>query len=303
MVCVRVLRALSFPVVLAGSLLALVFLLPWLKEGFGIEELPLFAGVAGALLLVALLYWFIHRRARGALFVLGLAVLTVPLLAYAGLSARLAINAWRGHRLERTVRIVSLRETEIRWPGIDGAVGVQLDLEVEHAIGLEGTLLSPKIWMAVDPRPTYRDYFGGLDRANMEAPVFEVTETPTLDALARPGSARVRYELFPSLVRRREGRAVCVSDHVPTPTDPTSRRGRNLGAAWFFAARGGVIVDLSAPLTDALRRSSILQGQPDTWMGIMSRLEPAALEAAGYRRCVPLRPGWSEACYCPPEKP
>jgi hypothetical protein len=45
---------------------------------------------------------------------------------------------------------------------------------------------------------------------------------------------------------------------------------------------------------------SALQGKPDEWRRMIDRLEPASLEAAGYRRCTPVQPGSFESCYCPP---
>lgn len=302
----RALRLLVFVVVGLGSPVALLFLLPWLKEGFGVEELPLFAAILGALATAAVVWWAVNRRSRGALFVLGLLALGPPLLAYAGLTTRLVVNHWRGRRLERTVRILSLRESEIRWPGVEGPVGVRLELELEHAVGLEGNLFPPKVVMGSDPRPRAGDYFfrvaeHGIDRA-LEAPVSETAQTPPRDVLARPGRVRLTFELFSSALQRRDGAAACLGQYTPprAPGKLARSDGKDLGAAWMFAASGGVIVDLGLALTDALRLGSALQGKPDEWRRMIDRLEPASLEAAGYRRCPPQRPGSFESCYCPP---
>ena len=301
----RFLRLLIFVAVSLGSLVALVFLLPWLKEGFGVEELPLFAAILAALVTAAVVWWAVNRRSRGGLFVLGMLALGPPLLAYAGLTTRLVVNHWRGQRLERTVRILSLHESEIRWPGVDGPVGVRLELELEHAVGLEGNLFPPKVVMGSDPRPRADDYFfrvaeRGIDRA-LEAPVFETAQTPPRDVLARPGRVRLTYELFSSALQRRDGAAACLGRYAPprAPGALSRSDGKDLGAAWMFAASGGVIVDLGGALTDALRLESALQGKPDEWRRMIDRLEPASLEAAGYRRCTPVRPGSFETCYCP----
>jgi len=140
----------------------------------------------------------------------------------------------------------------------------------------------------------------GIDRA-LEAPVFETAQTPPRDVLARPGRVRLTYELFSSALQRRDGAAACLGRYAsPRAPGALSRSdGKDLGAAWMFAASGGVIVDLGGALTDALRLESALQGKPDEWRRMIDRLEPASLEAAGYRPCTPVRPGSFETCYCP----
>jgi hypothetical protein len=303
----RVLTFLMFLVIAAGSLLALVLLLPSLKEGFGIEELPLFAGVTAALLALVVVWWLVQRGTRGALYWTGMAVLAVPLAAYAFLCVRVVANDWRGRRLARTVRVVSLREDEVRWPGLADPIGVRLDLELEHAIGLEGNVFPPKVVMAADPRPDYDDYFfGPMDRgvdATLEANVFQPgdPEIPR-HLLLHPGRVRLSYELFPSILVRRDAGTLCLTDRGRTAGGQglAISSGGNLGAAWFFAAPGGLIVDMSAPLTNGLRQWSALQAARD-WRRLMRSLEPATLEAQGLRRCVPPRPGSFEVCYCGPD--
>jgi hypothetical protein len=301
-----VLRAVLLVVLVLGALVALLFLLPWLKEGFGIEELPLFAGIAAALL-VALLGWTaLHRRRRGGAFWTGAAFVALPLCLHAALAARVLVNHLRGRALARSVRIVSLAESEIRWPGIPEAVGVRMDLEVEHGIGRAGNLFAPRVIMGADPRPAYRDYFfGGLDPGvdpMLSTPLFEIGGPPR-DVFARPGRARVSFDLLPSALARREGNALCLLSRASGPTGGRTAAppGGDLGAAWFFAAGGGVIVDLSGPLTEALRKGSRLQGRPEEWSRLLKRMEPDRLEAAGLRRCAPPRAGYGEVCYCPPE--
>jgi hypothetical protein len=57
-------------------------------------------------------------------------------------------------------------------------------------------------------------------------------------------------------------------------------------------------VDLSGPLSSALRQESRLEGRPLEWEGLLRRLEPEGLERAGYERCVDAQRG--EVCYCRP---
>src|SRR5688500_915122 len=157
----RAIRILLLVAILPASLLSLLFLLPWLKEGFDVDELPMFAGIAGALALAAALWWLVHRGTRGTAFALGLLALLLPLAAYSLLAVRLAVNEWRGRRMERALRVVSIREAAITWPGIPDPVGVRLDIELEHDIGVEGSLLAPRVIMGRDPWPSRHDYWGG----------------------------------------------------------------------------------------------------------------------------------------------
>ena len=303
----RALRVLGCVLVGLISLAALGFVFPWLKEGYDREELPLFASVAAALLGIAASWWLLNRRHHRGLAAVGVTLVALPLCIYAALSARVVVNDWRGRHLTRTIQIASLRETDIHWPAIEGPVGVRMEIEVEHAIGLEGNLFAPKIMMGPDPRPTYRDdFFGSLDHgvdAYLTAPLFESSQPPPRDVLARPGRVRVVYDLFPSLLDRRDGKAVCLSATVTQPgfAGLSSPNGPHLGAVWWFAAPGGIYVDLSGPLTDALRRLSALEGKQAPWRAMMRRLEPDALRAAGYRACEPPPPRGGASCYCPPE--
>lgn len=297
-----ILRILFLVVLVLGGLASLLLLLPFLKEGYGIEELPLLAGVAAALGAALALWAWLQRGSYGAMFWLGVAFVAAPLCAYAAMSLRVIVNDWRGRRLARSVRVVSVAESDIRWPGLDEPVGVRLDLELEHDVGLVGNLFPPKIVMG-DPRLGYRDYFfGALDHGvdpMLATPIFEIG-APSRDVLARGGRVRVSYELFPASLARREGHALCLLGRAaPTPGRNPAPGGGDLAAAWFFAAAGGVIVDMSEPLTEALRRSSRLQGRPDEWRRLLGRLEPAALEAAGLARCASQRAGSGDLCYCP----
>lgn len=302
----KALRIALLVVVACASALASLFLLPWLKEGHDIEELPLFLSIAAALAVLGLAWWAVNRGAPGALFALGATALAVPLLAYGYLSLRLVWNEWEGRRLARTVTVVAIRETEIRWPRLDGPVGIRLEVHTEHAIGRRGFATSPRILMGADPRPDRRDYyFGPFDHGVddfLERPIYELP-APETSVFAASGRTTIAYELFPGALQRRDGSAVCLVDPRLRPgrQTPAIPSGSDLGAAWFFVAEGGPYVDLSAPLTEALRRGSRLQGDPRAWSAMMRRLEPGSLEGAGYTRCTPPRPGQFEACYCPPD--
>jgi hypothetical protein len=298
----RALRVLGCFLLALVSLFALAVVLPSVKEGYDWEDLPFFASIAGGLAALAIVWWRLHRRHR-AFAVAGVALLAPPMAVHAGLSAHVLTNEWRGRRLAQTVRILSLREDEIRWRGLPGPVGLRLEIEVQHAIGLEGNLFPPKVVMGADPRPTRADYWpgplGGV--VSLSAPVFELDQAPPRDVFLRPGRTRVVYEMFPSTLERRDGEALCVNATAEATGDGgrASSTDTHLGAAWFFAAEGGVYVDLGGPLTDALRRGSVYEGKPAAWTALLRGLDPPALAAAGYAPCPPPRDR-VETCYCPP---
>jgi hypothetical protein len=137
--------------------------------------------------------------------------------------------------------------------------------------------------------------------AFLTPPRFEPqAQTPARDVFLRPGRARIVYELFSSTLERRDGEAICLNSTTARPeyrTVPASI-GRQLSAAWFFAAGGGLYVDLGRRLSEALRRSSAYEGKPAAWTALMRAVDPEALAAAGYRPC-PTR-HQPESCYCPP---
>ena len=296
----RALRVLGCFVLGLVSLFALGLVLPSVKEGYDREELAFFASMAGGLAALAVVWWRLNRRHR-AIAVAGVALLAPPMVVYAGLSTRVTINEWRGRHLSQAVRILSLREEEIRWPGLPGPVGLRLEIEVEHAIGLEGNLFPPKVVMGADPRPTRADYWSGsLDGgAFLTAPVFELDRQPSRDVFLRPGRTRVVFEMFPSTLDRRDGEALCLNRAADRSGEGRLAPGTHLGAAWFFAAQDGVYVDLGGPLTDALRRGSAYEGKPAAWTALLHGLDPTALAGAGYAPCPPTRHR-VETCFCPP---
>jgi len=295
----RALRVLGCFVLGLVSLFALAMVLPSVKEGYDWEDLPFFAAMAGGLAALAAVWWRLNRRHR-AIAVAGVALLVPPMVVFAGLSARVTINAWRGRHLAQTARILSLREEEIRWPGMPGPVGLRLEIEVEHAIGLEGNLFPPKVVMGADPRPTRAEYWSLDGGAFLSAPVFELDRQPSRDVFLRPGRTRVVFEMFPSTLERRDGEALCINGTAGGTGNGggASSTDTHLGAAWFFAAQSGVYVDLGGPLTDALRRGSAYEGKPAAWTALLHALDPPALAAAGYAPCSPPRHR-VETCYCP----
>ncbi len=314
------LRGPLFLLLCLASAGALLFLLPWLKEGFGPEDLPRFLGVTCGLAVLAVAWWAVCRKAgypaSPAVFGAGLAVLALPLAVYGFVSGEMIRNQITGHRLERSARIERFRETPIVWPGFTGPVGLKIELDLYHGAGREGNLLPPRILMGKSLALSYQSYdsslFWEFQRAFLSVPLFrfpaprpeEQAETNRRERriLMEESPAHLTYELYPESVWRLGGPGrVCL-----VKSGSTGQRvyadGDELSASWFFAASGGLRVDLSSPLTGALRKHSAYQGKPGEWKAMLERLEPDALQRAGYRLCEEApAAGSSDMCWCRPD--
>jgi hypothetical protein len=82
-------------IVVLISAAALFALLPWIKEGYDLTDLPRFIGMAVGLTIVAWLWW---RVRQGGVRVAGLAALALPLFVYSTLSFWLGFNYWYRRR-------------------------------------------------------------------------------------------------------------------------------------------------------------------------------------------------------------
>jgi len=297
------LRAVALLVVALLAAGALLFLLPWLKEGYDVHELPLFTGIAAGLALLALVFGRLTRTTP-ALCATGLALLLPALAAYVLICARLAWNETQGRRLARTVRVERLAEAEIRWPGFDGPVGLRIEVDLSHAVRRPGALFPPKLLMGSRPLDRRAYFFGVFDdwaRGFLAVPLFQDSPSPGLES----GSpTRLAYELYPGLVHRAVPSEVCLAEG-PARAEPghiVYAEGGDLTASWLFVASGGLSVDLSTPLTEALRRESRFQGRPHEWQALLQRLEPRGLEGAGFKPCVSPPPHAGAVCYCRPQE-
>ena len=269
--------------------------LPFLKEGCDLEELPLFASVATGIGVLAAVWWLVTWGAP-VFRTLGLVILALPLSVHLLLVVTLSKN-WLTARAEASrARIVSLRESPIRWPRIDDPVGLRLDIELEHTMSPRGILYPPQVRMDGPEVPSPKGYFGTRGRSALG-----VSPWRQPDAAPPPSPARLVYELYPPAVMLLSaGEWICLEES-PILDVPCTDGGYHLGAIWFAARAAGASVDLSELLTGALREASSFEGRPSTWCAMLERLTPAALEAAGYRRCtVRWKQSEIKSCYCVP---
>lgn len=140
-------RAALLVVIICLSALGLAAWLPFGKEGSSWSDLPIIAGIAGAALVLALIWWLaIGRRFGWAL--IGWAFLALPLLAHGSTAISLVIARFEGARLADSIRIENYREAPILWPGFDGPIGIEMSLDLRHPAGTDAMILPPEIRMA-----------------------------------------------------------------------------------------------------------------------------------------------------------
>ena len=92
----------------------------------------------------------------------------------------------------------------------------------------------------------------------------------------------------------------CVGDFTRKVTDVTYNIGTDVTALWTASGGSYRNADLSALLTDVLRRESSLQGDVAAWRALHRQFEPAQLATRGYQKCPPgpASHGIGRVCYC-----
>ena len=293
-----VLRISLLAIVVLISAEALFALLPWVKEGYDLTDLPHFIGMAAGLAIVAWLWW---RVGRGGVRIAGLVALALPLFVYTDLSLRLAFNFWYGRRLESQTHIPSLQATPIVRSGFDGPVGVRIEMELTHPTGLDVTLLPPKIAMTELRELTAKEYFSFLSitqRESLAVPLYPVGREPPRDVL-RDSPTRLVYELYPATIYQTENsQRVCLwrdFAEAKLNANPTY-----LAASWYFITKSGANVDLSRQLSERIRASDPFRNiTREEWTAMLRRVKPAELARAGYQKCSASNPqNTDQICYC-----
>jgi len=143
----KALRILGFIVLCLSAAAGLVLLFPGAKEGYAWSDMPLLLGNAGAMLALGGLWWLIAGRSIGAAAI-GWAVLAIPIAVTLLVIALLLAARLEGVRLAKEVRIERYAERPIRWPGFDGPVGLELEIDLQHPAGVNALIAPPEIRMA-----------------------------------------------------------------------------------------------------------------------------------------------------------
>lgn len=139
-------RGMFFFTIVIVSVVALLVLVPFLKEGFSFGEIPFLLGGVAVFLLLASLWWLAVSRHR-AKTALGWAILALPLAAYLGMAGALALAYWNGARLSAAAALENFVEEPISWPGFDGPVGWKVSFSLIHPGNIEALLTPPEIRM------------------------------------------------------------------------------------------------------------------------------------------------------------
>ena len=144
---VTAVRIIFFLSLCMAAAIAMLLLFPGLKEGTSQSELPLYLGTAGGLAVFAFAWWFVCGKSR-AKTIVGCLVLALPFGLHLLLTALLILANIEGRRLPGRVTITDYRETPIQWPGFDGPVGLDVELELTHPKGTKGVIYAPEIRMS-----------------------------------------------------------------------------------------------------------------------------------------------------------
>ena len=141
--------------------------------------------------------------------------------------------------------------------------------------------------------PAASGYFFGDDRSA----VLGVDRWSETKSAPQPSPAHLVYDLYPPSVEEFfKDEWICFGKgELRRSGLPLRTNGDQVGARWVM----GSGVNLSGPLTRALRKVSVFQGHPEAWSAMLESLTPNSLEAAGYRRCSVLGvPSQNKDCYC-----
>jgi hypothetical protein len=95
---------------------------------------------------LAIAWWFVCGRSLGKTIV-GCLVLTLPFGMHLRQAAMLILADIEGRRLPDRIAITSYQEEPIHWPGFDGPVGLDIELEIAHPEGTEGLIYAPELRM------------------------------------------------------------------------------------------------------------------------------------------------------------
>src|SRR5438093_11125295 len=188
---------------------------------------------------------------------LGLVILALPLSVHLLLVVTLSKN-WLPARAEASrARIVSLRESPIRWPRIDDPVGLRLDIELEHTMSPRGILYPPQVRMDGPEVPSPKGYFGTRGRSALG-----VYPSRQPDAAPPPSPARLVYELYPPAVMLLSaGEWICLEES-PILDVPCTDGGYHLGASWFAASAAAASAGSIQLRTGAVRAAGHCEGRP-----------------------------------------
>lgn len=336
----RVIRILGFIVLCLSAAVGLILLFPGAKEGYAWSDLPLLLGNAGVLFALAGLWWLIAgrsiRKAAAGWVVLGipiaLTLAVIALLLVARLhGARLAAQAriesyaeapilWPGFDGPVGMEVtITLRHPDgvdalILPPEIRMAPALAIPADRLHATRTNGagyfkdyyleektgpvTLLKSVLFQKLYPNRFAGRRFehGGVTKLRYHL------HPGTIDLLASRDRLCLasRSAGVPRCARGVKPQTGCLKDGWPQVTDPVYSAGGDLTALWLAAGGNDMTADFSPQLTEALRRNSALQNDPDAWRAMQRRLEPDGLVRAGYRVCPPAPDTHTafRVCYC-----
>ena len=309
LLAVRAAQSLLLPILALLGWIALLQSLVWGKEGFGLEDLGTaglwLAGLAAA----AAVWWAACRRAAfpapRPLLWTGLFLLALPFSCVAGLGGWTAVNGVRAARVARDVRIVRYAETPLVPPGLDGPIGLRIELTLAHPPLPEGNLLPPRV-VLTGPGVALGDYFAvpfsPAGRWMLERPLMQPLSGSERNrrVLATPGPTALSYDLYAAPVRAVSPTSQICLEKARGDTAASDPHAAEMSAAWVFHADGGFVVRVGTALTRTLRHSSRFAGRANEWKAMTRRSTAENLQRAGYTPCRSDNALLNEgSCWCP----
>jgi len=336
----RAARILAFIVLCLAAGIGLLLLFPGAKEGYGWSDLPLLLGNAGALFALGALWWLIVGRSAGRAAIgwvilaipiaLTLAVIVLLLAArFEGmrLAKDVRVEAYAeapihwpgfdgpvGMAVTITLRHPKGLSALIRPPEIRMAPAVDIPADRLNATLANGAGYFKDYYLKDKTGPIAllkSVLFQELYPERFATHRFEAGEVTRLRYHLHPGTvdllkSRDRICLMsrsagvPRCAPGVDSATGCLRAGWPQITNPIYSFGGDLTALWLAAGGNDMVADFGPQLTEALRRNSALQDNPDTWQAMQQRFEPDGLMRAGYQVCPPAPNTHtaSRVCYC-----
>jgi hypothetical protein len=110
-------------VLLCASALGLLIAFPFFKEGSSWGDMPVFASVAGAALLLAFVWWFAVGQSLPKALI-GWTILFVPLFVHGSIIVSLIIARFDGEHLSKTIQIDNFWERPLHGGPYENQLGV-----------------------------------------------------------------------------------------------------------------------------------------------------------------------------------
>jgi hypothetical protein len=324
-------RTLGILAILTASVFGLLMLAPFPSGGMGMRGYYL---VNLGFLFLTIFWWklapLFEGRYNRVISYIAKGVVTCVLISYTLITSSAALGFFQGVYYKNKMSLENFKETFIEWPGFESPVGLHLEMDLVHPINMTGQFNKPFLWLG----EFKKQFYWGIIEAGLQYYFGESSQSPYPATrhlqFMKSGSTKYMvnrlskttrrthlvYDVYPRNLKYSEkSEKLCFHRDTTSPTNfeylPVYYHGEDLSALWYFQG-GGLKIDMSDRLTEALRKNSAYQGKSQEWKTMQKQLEFAELRANGYRECVVMQPKavgsnnhkypFKDPCYCKPSK-